>query len=71
MTETILDKAKSSKDFVCELREQAKASLYFLTKAILGFNKLTPTLHKDFYRIVCNLFIQGKKMDLLIFMIYR
>lgn len=50
MSDELLAKAKASPEFLSEIREMAKKSLYFLAKAILGFNDLTPHLHQD----VCN-----------------
>jgi hypothetical protein len=51
--ELLLERAKASPEFLTEIRELAKKSLYFLSKAILGFEDLTPHLHQE----VCN-FVQ-------------
>ncbi len=48
----LLKEAKRSSTLVSELREKAQASLYFLTKAILGFKDLTPHLHQEVAREV-------------------
>lgn len=43
----LTNKASKSKELLSELRQMAKTSLYFLTKAVLGFKDLTPHLHQD------------------------
>ncbi len=61
--EILLEKAKASPEFLTQLRDLAKHSLYFLAKAILGFEDLTPHLHQE----VCQ-FIQDltKKHELIL-----
>ncbi len=55
MSNELLEKAKASPDFLTELRDLAKKSLYFLSRAILGFPDLTPHLHQDVCDVVQNL----------------
>lgn len=43
----LLKEAHSSKDFIQELRLRCQESLFYLTKAVLGFDALTPHLHQD------------------------
>jgi len=50
MSNDLLERAKASPKFLDELRELSKKSLYFLSRAILGFSDLTPHLHQE----VCN-----------------
>ena len=51
MSNELLEQAKASPDFLSKLRELSKSSLYFLSRAILGFSDLTPHLHQE----VCNI----------------
>ena len=51
MSNELLEQAKASPDFLNKLRELSKSSLYFLSRAILGFSDLTPHLHQE----VCNI----------------
>src|SRR5574340_20364 len=64
MSNDLLEQARSSSAFLLELKERALSSLYFFTKAILGFNKLAPSLHKPFREYLQNL-TQRRKLILM------
>ncbi len=53
--EELLEKVKASPEFLSEIKDLAKHSLYFLAKAILGFEDLSPKLHKEVCEFVQNL----------------
>ena len=52
---SLLAQAKSNSAFLDEIRAKSKESLYFFVKAVLGFDKLSPNLHKEFCEHLQNL----------------
>ena len=62
--EKLIEEVKSSDSLLRDLKDKARSSLYFLTKAILNFNKLTPHFHQDFCSFIQRFDIL-RKMNLL------
>ncbi len=60
MIETLVDKAKARPEFLEELRELSKKSLYFFIRGVLNFNKLTPSLHLPLCEFIQDLSILRK-----------
>lgn len=60
MSDELLTQAKASPEFLENLRNLSKSSLYFFTRAILMFNKLTENLHLPFCNFVQDLTVPRK-----------